>query len=158
MIIRKNSVALTPGVSNYPEPYNQGRGNLSYRHLTEGHLSQYGVALETLHPGGQSSQMHWESHEDEFLYMLEGNLTVVENGDETIIGPGDSCCWPAGVEVAHTLKNHTDRDAVYLIMGTRDPENICHYPGLDLLATPEGYTHLDGTPWPKFTPPGGESA
>ena len=149
MIIRKDSVPETEHVSPYPDPYNMGRGNYAFRHLTEGKLTQYGVALETLRPGGQSSQPHWESHEDEFLYMLEGALTVVENDVETVIGPGDACAWPAGQEVAHTLCNHTDAPATYLIMGTRDPQNTCHYPGLDLLATPQGYTHLDGTPYPK---------
>ena len=150
MILHKDSVPLTHQTSSYPEPYSLGPGNLSYRHLTEaGGLTQVGVALETLHPGGQSSQMHWESHEDEFLYMLEGSLTVIENGTETVIGPGDACCWPAGVEVAHCLKNHTKAPAVYLIMGTRHPDNVCHYPGLDMLATRQGVTHLDGTPYPK---------
>ncbi|MDN5788757.1 cupin domain-containing protein [Pseudorhodobacter sp.] len=149
-IFRKDAVPVTDGVSNYPDPYNQGAGNLSFRHLTEaGGLTQFGIALETLHPGGQSSQMHWEEHEDEFLYMLHGALTVIENGEESVIGPGDACCWKAGVQVAHTLRNHTAEPATYLIAGTRHPENICHYPGLDLLATPQGYTHLDGTPYPQ---------
>lgn len=149
MILRKDSVPVTEAVSGYPEPYNLGRGFLSYRHLTEaGGLTQFGVALETLHPGKQSSQPHWEQHDDEFLYMLEGALTVIENGVPTIIHPGDACCWKAGTAVAHTLKNHTDQPAVYLIAGSRNPDNICRYPGLDLLATPQGYTHLDGTPYP----------
>ncbi len=150
MILRKDSVAEVTAVSGYPAPWNLGRGHVSYRHLTEaGGLTQFGVALERLHPGRQSSQPHWEQHEDEFLYMLEGELTVVENGVETVIHPGDACCWKAGDPVAHTLKNHGDSPAVYLIAGSRRPENISHYPGLDLLATPEGYTHLDGTPYPK---------
>ncbi|MTH77228.1 cupin domain-containing protein [Paracoccus aestuariivivens] len=149
-IFRKDSVPEVHATSSYPEPYNLGSGNLSYRHISEaGGLSQYGVALETLHPGGQSSQMHWEEHEDEFLYMLSGELTVIEDGNATIIGPGDACCWKAGEPVAHCLKNHTDQPATYLIVGSRNPDNICHYPGLDMLATPEGYTHLDGTPYPK---------
>lgn len=149
-ILRKDSVALTHGSSNYPEPYNQGSGNLSWRHLTDaGGLTQYGVALETIHPGGVSSQMHWESHEDEFLYMLEGEITVVEDGVETIIGPGDACAWKSGAPPAHQLKNHTDQPATYLIMGSRDPRNVTTYPGLDMLATPSGYTRLDGTPYPK---------
>lgn len=153
-IFRKDTVKLTEGVSGYPDPYNQGTGNLAYRHLTEaGGLTQFGAALETLHPGGQSSQQHWEEHEDEFLYMLEGALTVVEDDTETVIHPGDSCCWKAGVPVAHTLRNHTDAPAVYLIVGTRHPDNICHYPGLDMLATPKGYTHLDGTPYPRKAAP-----
>ena len=149
MIIRKDSVPPTEGVSGYPEPFNLGRGFLSYRHLTEaGGLTQFGIALETLHPGRQSSQPHWEEHEDEFLYMLDGALTVVEDGVETIIHPGDACCWKAGRPVAHTLKNHTGQPAVYLIAGSRNPDNICNYPGIDLLSTPRGYTHLDGTPYP----------
>ena len=149
MILRKDSVPVTEGVSRYPAPYNLGRGFLSYRHLTEaGGLTQFGVARETLHSGRQSSQPHWEEHEDEFLYMLEGALTVIEDGVETVILPGDACCWKAGNPVAHTLRNHTDQPAVYLIAGSRNPHNICHYPGLDLRATPQGYVHLDGTPYP----------
>ncbi|WEF25700.1 cupin domain-containing protein [Paracoccus sp. S3-43] len=149
MILRKDSVPVTEGVSGYPDPYNLGRGFLSYRHLTEaGGLTQFGIALETLHPGKQSSQPHWEQDEDEFLYMLEGELTVVEDGVETVIHPGDACCWKAGTPIAHTLRNRADKPAVYLIAGSRRPENITHYPGADLLATPAGYTHLDGTPYP----------
>lgn len=143
-------VPETHGVSNYPDPYNQGSGNLSWRHLTDaGGLTQFGLALETLHPGGQSSQMHWESDEDEFLFMISGSLTVIEDGEGTVIGPGDFCCWKAGVEVGHTLKNHGGEPATYLILGSRQPRNITTYPGLDLLGTPDGYTHLDGTPYPR---------
>lgn len=149
-IFRKDSVPETEDVSGYPDPYNLGRGNLSYRHITNaGGLTQFGAAVETLLPGGQSSQMHWEEHEDEFLLMLSGELTVIEDGVETLIGPGDACCWKAGTPVAHCLKNNGDAPATYLIAGTRDARNITHYPGLDLLATPRGYTHLDGAPYPK---------
>lgn len=149
-ILRKDSVAIVDAVSSYPAPYNLGSGNLSYRHLSEaGSLTQFGAALQTLHPGGQSSQMHWETREDEFLFMLAGEITVIENGTATVIGPGDACAWKAGVPVAHCLRNHTDQPATYLIVGTRDHDNVAHYPGLDLLATSDGYTRLDGTPYPK---------
>jgi uncharacterized cupin superfamily protein len=149
-ILRKDSVPAVDAVSSYPAPYTLGAGQLSYRHLTDAAgLTHFGAAVETLHPGGQSSQMHWEEHEDEFLYMLSGQITVIEDGHGTIIGPGDACCWKAGNPVAHCLKNHTDAPATYLIVGSRNPANICHYPGLDMLATPAGYTHLDGTPYPK---------
>ena len=147
-ILRRDSVPETEGISSYPGPYNLGRGKLFYRHLTlAGGLSQFGAALERLEPGGQSSQPHWHEREDEFLFMLDGTLTVVEDGEETEIGPGDACCWPAGDTTAHTLKNTGDAPALYLIVGSRDPDEICHYPGRDMIATPEGYTHLDGTPW-----------
>lgn len=149
-IFRKDSVPETEGISGYPDPYNLGRGKLFYHHITDaGGLTQFGAAVETLLPGGQSSQMHWEEREDEFLLMLSGEVTVVEDGVETLIGPGDACCWKAGTPVAHCLKNLGDAPATYLIMGSRDPRNITHYPGLDLLATPQGPTHLDGTPYPK---------
>lgn len=153
-IFRKDTVPVTDAVSGYPDPYNLGSGNISFRHLTDaGGLTQFGAAVQTLHPGGQSSQMHWEDHEDEFLYMLTGALTVIENGEAAVIGPGDACCWKAGVPVAHMLRNHTDAPASYLIVGARHPENTCHYPGLDLLATPQGFTHLDGTPYPRRNQP-----
>lgn len=148
-ILRKDSVAVTQARESYPAPYTLPAGRSSWRHLTEaGGLTQFGVALETLHPGGQSSLPHWEQHEDEFLYMLEGALTVTEDGEATVIHPGDACCWKADDPVSHMLTNHTDRPAVYLIAGSRIPTNISHYPGLDLLATAKGYTHLDGTPYP----------
>ncbi len=150
MILRKDSVPVTEGVSGYPAPWNLGRGFLSYLHLTEaGGLTQFGIALETLQPGKQSSQPHWESHEDEFLYLLVGALTVLENGIGTILSPGDACCWKAGDPTAHTLRNHTDQPATYLIAGSRNPQNTTYYPGIDLVATPAGFTHLDATPYPK---------
>ncbi|MEM1351836.1 MAG: cupin domain-containing protein [Pseudomonadota bacterium] len=148
-ILLKDTVEEVTAKSGYPGPYNLGEGFLSYVPLTRaGGLTQFGAAFETLHPGKQSSQMHWHSHEDEFLYMLEGQLTVVEDGVETVIGPGDACAWKAGEPVAHYLRNHTDAPARYLIVGTKNQEqDICTYPGLDLKATPDGFVHLDGTPW-----------
>ncbi len=149
-VFRKGSVPETEGISGYPDPYNLGRGKMFYRHISDaGGLTQFGVADEILLPGGQSSQPHWESAEDEFLYMLDGELTVIEDGVPTVLHPGDACCWKAGVPVAHTLRNDSGAPARYLIMGARNPDNICHYPGLDLLATPQGHVHLDGTPYPK---------
>lgn len=150
MILRKDSVPLTEGRSGYPDPYNLGVGHIAYRALGDaGGLTQFGVAVETLRPGRQSSQMHWHDREDEFLLVLAGELTVVENGAETRVGPGDACCWKAGAETAHMLKNHTEADVHYLIVGTRAENDICHYPGLDLRATPHGFEHLDGTSYPK---------
>ena len=149
-ILRKDTVASVDANSRYPGPYNLGRGFLSYVPLSDaGNLTQFGAALETLHPGKQSSQMHWHTNEDEFLFVLEGTLTVVEDDVETEIGPGDACAWKAGDSTAHCLRNHTDAPVRYLIVGTRAETDTCHYPGLDLKATPNGFVHLDGTPWDK---------
>ncbi len=150
-IFKKGTVKQVEAKSGYPGPYNLGQGFLSYVPLSDaGGLTQFGASIETLHPGKQSSQMHWHEAEDEFLLMLEGTLTVVEDGVEADIGPGDACVWKAGEKVAHCLRNHTDTPSTYLIVGTRNAaEDVCHYPGLDLKHTPSGFVHLDDSPWEK---------
>ena len=148
MILRAGTVPEVEPDGSYPAPYALDPSLMRYRHLTRaGGLTQFGVAFETLLPGGQSSQPHWHEREDEFLYMLDGRLTVVEDGSETEIGPGDACCWKAGDTVAHALINRSDRPATYLIAGTNHDDEVCHYPGLDMRDTPDGYVHLDGTPY-----------
>ena len=149
-VIRKGSIAPTQAVSSYPGPYNLGRGYMEYTQLSDaGGLTRFGAAFEVLMPGGQSSQMHWHEREDEFLLLLDGELTVVEDGVETVLRPGDACAWKAGERIAHCLRNRSDRPASYIIAGSRDPAETCHDPGLDLRDTPEGYVHLDGTPWER---------
>lgn len=150
MILRKGSVAATERVSGYPDPWNLGRGGMRWQGFSDaGGLTQFGVSYAVLDAGQRSSQLHWHSHEDEFLYLLSGRLTVVEGETETELGPGDAACWPAGQEIGHTIRNDGSEPATYILVGTRDPKDVCHYPGLDLLATPEGFTHLDGTPYPE---------
>lgn len=153
MILRRGTVPATVVGASYPAPHVLPAGRLSFAHLTEaGGLGQFGVALETLHPGGQSSQPHWHEAEDEFLYLLDGELTVIEDGVENVLHPGDACCWPAGSPVAHALMNRSGADATYLIAGTRAPVDVVHYPGRDLMHVRDDdfrdrYTHLDGTPF-----------
>lgn len=159
MILRKGSVPSTERVSSYPAPYNLGRGGMRWQGFSDpGGLSQFGVSREVLDPGQQSSQPHWHSHEDEFLYLLSGSLTVIEDGTPTRLAPGDAVCWPANTGIAHTLRNEGSEPAAYLLVGSRDGRDICHYPGLDLRYEPgpEGYcyTHLDGTPYPPARPEG----
>ncbi|PYE81266.1 cupin domain-containing protein [Pseudoroseicyclus aestuarii] len=147
-IIRKTEVPETEGISAYPGPYTLGRGRQFYREVSDaGGLTQFGAMVERLVPGGRSSQTHWESHEDEFLYMIEGSLTVIEGEEESLIGPGDCCVWKAGTPVGHALRNDSEADCLYLVVGSRNPENTTTYPGIDLLHPPQGYTHADGTPW-----------
>ncbi|AEI92493.1 cupin domain-containing protein [Roseobacter litoralis] len=150
MILPNESVPAQTGKSSYPDPFNLGEGHFIYRAFGDvGGLTQFGVSLQTLQPGRQSSQMHWHTEEDEFMLMIHGTLTVVENGVETVVGAGDACCWKAGDTTAHTLRNNSDAPATYLVVGTRAADDVCHYPGLDMLATPQGFTHLNGTPYPK---------
>jgi uncharacterized cupin superfamily protein len=153
MILRKDAVPFTEGASGYPGPYNLGRGHMRWQGFASaGGLSQFGAAFEVLDPGKRASQKHWHSLEDEFLYLISGVLTVVEGDTESAMHPGDAACWKAGEPVGHTIRNDGAEPACYLIVGTRDPADVCHYPGIDLRSEPvEGgggqYVHLDGTPW-----------
>jgi uncharacterized cupin superfamily protein len=95
---------------------------------TGGGLTQFGAYLDTLMPGGVSSQRHWHESEDEFLYVLEGAATVIDDDGAHDLGPGDAACWRHGDPNAHHLTNKSDMPCTYLIVGTRVAGDICHYP------------------------------
>jgi uncharacterized cupin superfamily protein len=118
-------------------------------------LTQFGVHLEILHPGARSSVRHWHENEDEFVYVVSGELTLVED-TETTLRAGEATAWPAGAPVGHCLENRTDRDATYLIVGTRADFDRWHYVDHGITATYDGdavtYTGPDGTPIEKETP------
>jgi uncharacterized cupin superfamily protein len=102
-------------------------------------LTQFGVNLVRLKPGAASSQRHWHENEDEFLLMLEGELVLVENEGETVLRAGDAAGFKAGVPNGHHLVNRTDRDGVFLVVGSRAPVECAHYPDVDL-----AYEKADG--------------
>jgi uncharacterized cupin superfamily protein len=93
-----------------------------------GGLTQYGAYVETMQPGERSSDPHWHAKEDEFLYVLSGEVTVIEDGVEAVLRPGDAACWPAGKPVAHTVVNRSAAPCTYLIVGTRLTHDVCTYP------------------------------
>jgi len=96
-----------------------------------GGLSLLGVNICTLAPGERSALRHWHEGEDEFLLMLEGTATVVENDGAHQIGPGDVCCWPAGTDNAHHVLNRSDAPVRYLVASAGGPRDIVHYPDDD---------------------------
>jgi len=99
-----------------------------WRHLSDaGGLTQYGAYLETLQPGGKSSDRHWHEKEDEFIYVVSGEATVEDDG-EHVLHPGDAACWPAGVPIGHQVVNRSQTPCSYLIVGTRVTHDVCHYP------------------------------
>lgn len=114
-----------------------------------GGLSQFGVAMETLDPGSRSSDPHWHENEDEFLYVLSGEVTLCEGTGETPLLPGDAAAFPAGNPVGHTLANRSGSPATYLIIGTRAASDRVHYTMLDKIRTRENgvetLTLRDGT-------------
>jgi uncharacterized cupin superfamily protein len=91
-------------------------------------ISQYGAYLQTLQPGAKSSMRHWHEKEDEFLFVVSGQVTVVENDGPHVLAPGDAACWPAGVQNAHHVLNESSQPCSYLMVGTRLTHDVCHYP------------------------------
>ncbi len=149
-VIPKGSVEGTTGTS-YPGKLAEGMGRGITQSLGDaGDLTQFGAYLETLPSGATSSHRHWHEDEDEFLYMLTGEVTLIEDDGPHILHPGDAATWKAGVPNAHHLKNHTDAPATYLIIGTRAPRDVCHYAEVDLLYTFENgesrQTRANGEP------------
>lgn len=154
MILRKGAVATTEAASNYPAPFD-ALGAARFQAISDaGGLTRFGAFTETLDPGAQSSQRHWHEAEDEFLYVLEGEVTVVENDGAHELHPGDAACWKAGVANAHHLINRSDRPVRYLVVGTRARDDACHYPDIDLHYWRKdglrAMTHKDGTPYPGW--------
>ena len=116
-----------------------------------GGLTDYGVNLMRLPPGGWSSQRHWHSHEDELVYVLAGELVLVEDDGESVLGPGDCAAFPKGTGNGHHMINRSDSVAVYLEVGSRWPEDLTTCSDIDLKsANADGrFVHKDGTPYPE---------
>jgi uncharacterized cupin superfamily protein len=114
-------------------------------------LDQFGVNLTRLRPGAASALRHWHEREDELVYILEGEVVLVEDGGETILQPGDAAGFKANSGVAHQLVNRSNRDAVYLEVGTRSKYERVEYPGVDLMVVRDEngmrYTHKNGEPY-----------
>jgi uncharacterized cupin superfamily protein len=141
-------------VTNYPDPFWQPITGRERKRLGNAvGLSQFGVNLTTLKPGAWSSQRHWHRNEDEFVFVLEGELTLVEDHrSETVLKPGDAAGWKADGRVGHCLINRTQKDAVYIEVGTRAATETAVYPDIDMRAekdkTGMRYVHKNGEPYP----------
>jgi uncharacterized cupin superfamily protein len=94
-------------------------------------LTQFGVNITRIKPGSASALRHWHENEDEFIYMLEGELVLQENDGETVLKPGDAAGFKANSGNGHCLINRGNRDAVYLEVGTRARSERVHYPDVD---------------------------
>jgi uncharacterized cupin superfamily protein len=113
-------------------------------------LTQFGVNLLQLPAGGWSAQRHWHTHEDEFVYIVSGEVVLVTDEGEQILRAGDCAGFPAGAPNGHHLVNRSGAPAVCLEVGTRNPkEDAVDYPDIDMICKPgrNGYSHRDGTPY-----------
>jgi uncharacterized cupin superfamily protein len=138
--------------SGYPEPLNRAvEGRIRKRLGNAVGLDQFGVNLTTLKPGASSALRHWHHKEDEFVYMVEGEVVLIEDEGETVLKPGDAAGFKAGTPNGHHLVNRSARDAVYLEIGTRSKHERAEYPDVDLLFVRDGtsmhYTRKDGKPY-----------
>lgn len=136
---------------SYPHPFKEACLGATWRKLGDAAgLTDFGVNLVRLPPGKWASQRHWHTEEDEFVWVLEGEVVLVEDGGETVLRAGDCAAWKAGVPDGHHLQNRSGADAVYLEVGSRRPDtDACDYPDIDMVAGPDGYRHRDGRPYPE---------
>jgi uncharacterized cupin superfamily protein len=114
-----------------------------------GGLVDFGVNLMQLPPGGWSSQRHWHTHEDEFVYVLDGELVLSEDDGETVLRAGDCAAFPKNSGNGHHMINRSTSIAVYLEIGSRSPEDVIYGSDVDMRsASADGrFTHRDGTPY-----------
>ena len=148
---RKIDIDAAPHVngSGYPMPYDEPCiPRERWRLGDAAGLTQFGVNLLRLPPGAWSSQRHWHSKEDEFVYILDGEVVMVTNDGETVLKAGDCAGFKAGEADGHHMQNRSGAEAVMLEVGTRNPGGACDYPDVDM-TIPEGgrLTHRDGRPY-----------
>src|ERR1700743_1704134 len=109
----------------YPPPFDAlPVDRIRQRLGNAGGLTDFGVNLMRLPPGNWSSQRHWHSHEDEFVFILEGELTLIEDDGETILRAGDCAAFPKGSGNGHHMINRSSSDALYLEIGSRAPLDL----------------------------------
>jgi uncharacterized cupin superfamily protein len=145
------AVAARTG-SGYPSPFREDVVGRVKRALGDAAgLKAFGVNLVRLEPGAWSSQRHWHTLEDELIYVLEGELVLVTDAGEQVLGPGMAAGFPAGKPDGHHLINRSDRPGLYLEVGSRADDDACFYPDIDMewRRTPDGfaYVHRNGKPY-----------
>ena len=136
--------------TGYPAPFNARSTERVRQRLGEaGGLTDFGVNLMQLPPGNWSSQRHWHSHEDEFVFVLQGELVLIEDGGETVLRAGDCAAFPKGSGNGHHMINRSDAVAVYLEAGSRHPADLTTCSDIDMMsANADGrFVHKDGTPY-----------
>ncbi len=146
-----NSVSVIVG-SGYPAPFDKPCAARARQRLGESSgLSDFGVNLLRLPPGTWSSQRHWHTAEDEFVFVVEGEVVLITDSGEETLRAGDSAGFKAGVKDGHHLQNRSPRDAVVLEVGSRKEEDEGEYSDIDmrfLRTGAGGFAHKDGTPYP----------
>ncbi len=136
----------------YPTQFKDGLDGRIKRALGDaGGLSQFGVNLTTLEPGAKSAHRHWHTREDEFIYILDGELTLVTEAGAEQLGAGMAATFPAGEPDGHQLINRGSQPATYLEIGTRTMDEDVVYSDIDMrMQKRDGKTaflHKSGEPY-----------
>ena len=136
----------------YPKEFAAGYERRIKRALTgEMGLTQFGVNLTTLEPGGESALRHWHRTEDEAIYVLEGEITLIDEAGETVLTAGMAAGFPSGEPNGHQLVNKSARPATYLEIGTRAQDDDVVYSDVDMRLENRGrvfrFFHKDGSPY-----------
>ena len=150
--MKKLDISTVPSESGatYPRPFDGPCIAQSCQRLARfAGLTQFGVNMTVIEAGAWSSQRHWHSHEDEFVWVLNGELTLITDAGEELLRAGDCAAFRSGDPDGHHLVNRSGQPARVLEIGTADPQDRCTYPDIDMIADYRGYTHRDGTPYPQ---------
>lgn len=150
--IAASEVPVRNRLSVYPEPFASMMSGREKRQLGDFFgLNNFGVNLTRLEPGAVSALRHAHNVQDEFIYILEGEPTLVTDEGATRLAPGMCAGFPAATGNAHHLLNESDAEVVYLEIGDRTPGDSASYPDNDIQATQENgrwtFSHKDGTPY-----------
>jgi uncharacterized cupin superfamily protein len=138
--------------SNYPAPFRAPHEGRHRQRLGDAAgLTQFGVNLTRIDAGAQSALRHWHEEEDEFIYMLDGELLLIDDNGETLLRAGDAAGFKAGDGNGHHLVNRSGKPATYLEIGTRAAHEHAHYPDDDLVVIRDAKgshaLHKNGEPW-----------
>lgn len=136
----------------YPSPFDGPCRSRERRKIGDAAgLTQFGVNILALPPGAWSSQRHWHTESDEFIYVIKGEVTLVTDEGAEVLEAGDAAGFKAGDTNGHCLQNRTQEAVLVLEIGTRCESDGANYPDIDLVAPPGGqpamYTRRDGTPY-----------
>jgi uncharacterized cupin superfamily protein len=139
--------------TSYPEPYrpaNQQRWNRRLGNHAQ--LTNFGVNLTRIIPGGQSSSRHAHSRQDEFVYVLSGEVELETDAGVEVLRAGMCAGFPAGTGNAHRFVNRSATDVLLLVVGDRTSGDEVSYPDIDMhgrMGADGKYTfaHKDGTPY-----------
>jgi uncharacterized cupin superfamily protein len=140
--------------TRYPPPHDAPCRERAWKALgLAGGLTQFGVNLLTLKPGVWSSQRHWHAEEDEFAYVLSGEVVLIDDAGEHVLRAGDAAAFPKGDKNGHHFINKSGADVTLIVVGARSDADHGGYSDIDMLFRPGrysgggGYTHKDGTPY-----------